>query len=134
MILAATQRLLNPMEPLLAATIYNRSNIVGHPAVDIVYPSGKKNFLCIFPLPTTTADHDLIFVNLDSGQAVDSLYLERLPGNVFNDATALIDEVVVRLGVGIEHHPALGENELTEQSLLHQRIQGVVDGGPLKTL
>ena len=48
------------------------------------------------------AKDDLVLRDVEAPQALDVLHLERLPGDVVDRAGRVVDEVVVRVDLGVE--------------------------------
>jgi len=51
---------------------------------------------------TPAAKDDLVLGDVEAPQALDVLHLERLPVDVVDRAGRLVDEVVVRVDLGVE--------------------------------
>ena len=76
------------------------------------------------------AAHDhLVIVHLELAQRFDVAHLDAIPLHVMNGAGLFVDEMVVRLGDGIEDDAVLAEIETLQQSFIDEEIERVVDGG-----
>ena len=68
----------------------------------------------------TTAQHDLILTHVESTQRVHVFHLERVPRDVDDALSLVVDEVMMRRELGIKYDLALGQHELTQQALLDE--------------
>lgn len=55
--------------------------------------------------------------------------LHALPGNVVDGPGRLVDEVMVRLGDGVEDDAVFAEGETLQKPFFDEKIEGVVNGG-----